>query len=144
MASPTYIINGDSSTYSSVANHAEIYSYDASQNLNCEQSKTRAPKTSSRNAEKFLIALKKKILHVYGNRRQRIKPFKMVVDTSERNQYSYFNVLNPFLSLTRPWLSLTAYISDSIIDADMKFWQNFDYSLKIVLLKFEIDNFYSL
>ena len=32
----------------------------------------------------------------------------------------------------------TAYISESIKDRHVKFWHNFDTSLKIVLLKFEI------
>ena len=39
---------------------------------------------------------------MYRNRRQRIRSFKMVAETSDENQFSYFYVLNPFLKLTRP------------------------------------------
>ena len=43
----------------------------------------------------------------------------MVVEASDENQFSYFHILNSFLNLsrpqpTRPWRSLTAYISDII------------------------------
>ena len=31
---------------------------------------------------------------IYGNHRQRIKSLKMVVETSDKNQLSYFYVLN--------------------------------------------------
>ena len=34
---------------------------------------------------------------MYGNRRQRIKSLKMVIETSDENQFSYLYSLNPFL-----------------------------------------------
>ena len=45
----------------------------------------------------------------------------MVVDTSDKNQFSYFYVLNLFMKVTRPelyrpWRSLTTCVSDSNID----------------------------
>ena len=40
-------------------------------------------------------------MHIW-NRLQRIKSIKMVVETSDKDQFSYFYVLNPFLKLTRP------------------------------------------
>ena len=49
---------------------------------------------------------------------QRINFLKMVVNTSDKNPFSYFYVMNLFIKLTRPiYFSLTAYISryDSII-----------------------------
>ena len=71
---------------------------------------------------------------MFGKRRLRIQSLKMVVKTSHKNQFFYFYVLNSFLK----W-SPTPYISNSIIETAVKFWQNFDASLKIVLLKFRID-----
>ena len=74
------------------------------------------------------------------NHRPRINSFKMVVDTSDKNQYSYFYVLNLFLKLTRPnlawlWRYLKAYISDSFIDTEVKFWHNLASIFRIVVLK---------
>ena len=59
---------------------------------------------------------------------------------------SVFYVLNPFPKLTRPDHDalLTAYISDSIIDTDVKIGQNVDSSTTNFLSKFETDIFYSL
>ena len=45
---------------------------------------------------------------------------------------------------TRPWRYLTTYILEIVKDRDVKYWHNVDSSLKIVLLKFEIDIFDSL
>ena len=39
---------------------------------------------------------------IYENLRQRIKSMKMVSETSDKNQFSYIYVLNPFIQLTRP------------------------------------------
>ena len=79
-----------------------------------------------------------------GNRAQRIKSLKMVVEDQDTNQFSYLYVLNPFLKLTPLWRSLTVYISDSIMDTNMKFWDNLDSSFEIVLLKFGIHIFFTL
>ena len=76
------------------------------------------------------------------NLQQRIKSLKMVVETSDENKYYYYHVLNPFLKLIRPnhdalWRSI--YISSNIIDMDVKFWDNLDSRLEIIVLKFGID-----
>ena len=36
-----------------------------------------------------------------GNCRRRVKSLKMVKKTSDKNQFSYFYILNPFVKLTR-------------------------------------------
>ena len=72
------------------------------------------------------------IFCIYENRRQRIKSSKMVIEHLDKNQLSYFYILNPAWS----WCSLTVYISNSFIDMNVKFWHNLDSSLKILLLKF--------
>ena len=68
---------------------------------------------------------------LYENRRQHIKSLEMVVETSDINKFSYFYALNQFTKLTRPkptrpdparqWSFLTVYISDSIVDTEVKF-----------------------
>ena len=82
------------------------------------------------------------------DRLQRIKSLKMIVETSHKNQFSYFSVLNQFLKFTWPnqtqqclW---TVYISNSITDRNVSFLCNLDSSLKIRLLKFGVNIFNSL
>ena len=44
---------------------------------------------------------------VYGNRRQHIKSLRMIVETSDENKYSYFYVLNPFIKLPDPTMTVS-------------------------------------
>ena len=86
---------------------------------------------------------------IYENRRHCIKCLKMVVETSDKNFFSYFYALNNFLRLTRPdrtrpLRSLAAFIPDSIIDTGVNFWHKVKSSLKIVLSNFGTDIFNSL
>ena len=84
---------------------------------------------------------------IYGNRRQRKKSFKMIIEKSDKIQFYYFYVLNPFLNwpnLARPWWSFTWCILGSIIYTDVKFWHNLDSSPKIELLICWIDISYNL
>ena len=39
---------------------------------------------------------------------------------------------------TRPWHSLTAYISDSIKDRDVQFWRNVDSNFKMKIYVFHV------
>ena len=56
----------------------------------CERRRRRHPREAQRSS-----------LYMH-NRQQRIKSLKMVVETSNKNQYSYFYILNLFLKLTQP------------------------------------------
>ena len=112
-----------------------------------------------RGAKGFLAERTRSSFCIYRNRLQRIKSLKMVVESSDKNNFlnceqregnegvlaertriirfllscpEYISKIDP----ARPWRSLTAYISDSIIDTDVKFRHNFNSSLKIVLSKF--------
>ena len=67
-----------------------IYSYLGQRN------EARAPKAFSGRARETHSAC------IYENLRQRIKSMKMVSETSDKNQFSYIYVLNPFIQLTRP------------------------------------------
>ena len=51
--------------------------------------------------------------YIHENRRQRIKSLKIVIETSNENQFSYFYVLNPFLKLTKP--GPTQHNSDALL-----------------------------
>ena len=53
----------------------------------CERSEAMALKAFSRDAREAPSAC------IYQNRRQRIKSLTMVVETTNNNQFSYFNVL---------------------------------------------------
>ena len=114
------------------------------------------PAKRSEGAEGFLTEPREDPSFYVHNRQQRIKSLKIVVESSNKNQYSYFYIPNLFLKLTRPdptmlpnptWdICLWKLISQ---DSNIEFWNydiTFDWSpwLIIVLLKFEIDIFYSL
>ena len=61
---------------------------------------------------------------IYGNRRQRIKSIKMVVETLDEKQFSYIYVLNTSLKCPGPthhWRYLTPYFSESTKDRDVTF-----------------------
>ena len=58
----------------------------------CQRSEARAPEASALSSEKILLYM--------HNRQQLIKSLKMVVETSDKNQYSYFYILNLFLKMT--------------------------------------------
>ena len=79
---------------------------------------------------------------IYGIRRQRIKSLKMLVESSDKNQFSDFYCLESISKMTQPdhgalrWL-----VSGKVLK---KFCHNFDSCLKIVLLKLGIDIFDSL
>ena len=72
----------------------------------------------------------------------------MVVDTSDKNQIFLFLSHEPiskvdpvWLDRAQRWRSLTAYISDRVIDKEVKFWDNIEPSFKFYLIKYAIDNF---
>ena len=58
--------------------------------INCERGRRRRPRWAPRRS--FYM----------HNRQQLIKSLKMVVETSDKNQYSYFHILNLFLKMTWP------------------------------------------
>ena len=69
----------------------------------------------------------------------------MIVETSDKNQFYYFMSWIHFISWptpTWPWRSLTANISDKIIDTDVNCWQHLESSFKMALSNFWINIFF--
>ena len=88
-----------------------------------------------------------------------MKFWKMIVEISDKNLFSYFLYLefiskmtrpNPTLpeqdrlGLTLPWQFLTVYFLESVKVKNVKLWDNFDASIKIELSKLWTDIFGSL
>ena len=78
------------------------------------------------------------------------KSLKMIVETSNKNQFSFIDVLTESISkfnLARSGSTMTLFDGKYLrqyFNTDVKFWYNLDSSLKIVQLKFEIDIFHNL